>query len=138
MKEIPDSFRDLFDEGQPAQLATVDSDGCPHVTPVFAEYDGEFVLFNTMRGREKERNMRDNSNVGITLLDQDDPYRYLSITGVVEVMTEQGAIEHVHHIARTFMDMDQYPFLDDEPNARVIVKIRPEVIRAVKESERED
>ncbi|AFK21181.1 PPOX class F420-dependent oxidoreductase (plasmid) [Haloferax mediterranei ATCC 33500] len=138
MASIPVEFQDLFERGAPVQLATVLPDGMPHVTPVFAEYDGEHVLFNTMRGRRKERNIRNNPNVGVSVTDPDDPYRYLSISGEVVGVTEDGAVEHVHHIARKFMDVPEYPNLDDEPNPRVVVRIRPVQVRAIDEPERSD
>lgn len=138
MASIPEEFRDLFERGAPTQLSTISADGRPHVTPVFAEYDGEYVLFNTMRGRQKERNVSDNPNVGVSVTDPDDPYRYLSVSGKVAEVTEEGAVDHVHHIAQRFMDTEEYPHLDAEPNPRVIVRIRPEQVRAVNEPERED
>ncbi len=57
--------------------------------PVFAEYDGEYVLFNTMRGRQKERNVSDNPNVGVSVTDQDNPFHYPSISGKVADVTER-------------------------------------------------
>lgn len=138
MASIPDDFRDLFERGAPAQLATLLPNGMPHITPVFAEYDGEFVCFNTMRGRQKERNIRHNSNVGVSITDPDNPFRYLSISGDVVEVTEEGAVDHVHNIAQTFMGMEQYPNLEQEPNPRVIVRIRPDQVRTVVENERSE
>lgn len=138
MVTIPEQYLDLFEKGVPAHLATIQPDGLPHVTPVFVEYDGEHVVFNTLRGRVKERNIRSNPNVGIEITDPEDPFRYLSISGTVVEVTEDGAVEHVHKIARKFMGVEEYPYLDQESGARVIVRIRSDQVRPVVEAERED
>lgn len=91
-----------------------------------------------MRGRQKERNIRANPKVGLAITDPDNPYHYVSIDGVVENVTEEGAVENVHHIARKYMDVDKYPHLEEEPEARVIVVIKPETIRIINEPERKD
>lgn len=77
-------------------------------------------------------------NVGVSVTDPDDPFRYLSVSRTVDDVTEEGAVEHVHHIAQRFMDTEEYPHLDEEPNPREIIRIRPEQVRAVNEPERED
>lgn len=129
MATIPDDYRDLFDRGAVAQIATLLPDGAPHVTPVYVDYDDGHLVFNTVRGRQKERNIRQHPTVGVSIVDPEDPYRYLSVTGEVVDATEEGAVEHVHHIAQKFMGMDEYPYLDQEEGARVIVTIRPDRVR---------
>ena len=53
MAAIPQSHRDLFDKKSFAHLATVGADGAPQVTPVWIDYDGTHIRFNTARGRVK-------------------------------------------------------------------------------------
>jgi len=49
-------------------------DGTPHVTPVWVDHeDREYVLVNTARGRRRERNIRRDPKVGVSVLDPDDP-----------------------------------------------------------------
>ena len=38
-------------------VATIRADGTPHVTPVWIDYDGEHVVFNTATGRAKWHHM---------------------------------------------------------------------------------
>jgi PPOX class probable F420-dependent enzyme len=120
---IPESHRDIFERDSFAHLATVMPDGTPQVTPVWVDHeDGEYVLVNTARGRRKEKNIRRNPKVGVSVLDPNDPYRYVSVRGRAE-LTEEGAVEHIHELARRYMDVDEYPNLDEESGARVIVRI---------------
>ena len=124
MVSIPDDFTDLFEKETFAHVATLTDDGAPHVTPVWIDYDadGDRVLFNTERGRRKERNLREDPTVGVSMVDPDNPYRRLSIIGEVDELTTDGAREHIDELARRYTDEDEYPFpIETE---RVLVRIR--------------
>jgi PPOX class probable F420-dependent enzyme len=127
MEAIPDAYHDLFAQQTFAHVATLLPDGMPHVTPVWIDYDEEtgYIQFNTERGRRKERNVRQNPHVGVSMLDPDDPYRFLSAWGDVEEITAEGAIEHIDALAQRYMGVDEYPHHDEEEGERVIVKIAP-------------
>ena len=128
MASIPTEFHDLFEKQTFAHVATLTPDETPHVTPVWIDYDVDRnrVLFNTVRGRFKERNLQRNPKVGVSMTDPDDPYRFLSIRGEVDGMTEEGAVEHIDELARRYMDVEEYPNKDQDEGARVIVEIRPD------------
>jgi len=107
---IPDSFRDMFDKPAIANLATLMPDGHPQVTPVWCDFDGTFVRFNTSRGRQKERNLRRDPRVALSLLDPTNPYRYLEIRGRVIEITEQGADQHADQLSKKYLGVEKYPF----------------------------
>jgi len=120
---IPESHVDVFESESFAHLATVMPDGTPHVTPVWVDHDDrEAVLVNTARGRRKERNVRRNPEVGVSVLDPTDPYRYVSVRGEAELI-EEGAKEHIDRLARRYMDREEYPHHGEESGPRVIVRI---------------
>ncbi|WP_121821828.1 PPOX class F420-dependent oxidoreductase [Halostella salina] len=130
MAEIPASHRDLFETETFAHFVTHDADGRPHTTPVWVDYDPEAneLLVNTARGRRKERNVRENPTVALSMLDPEDPYRYLSVTGTVETVTTDGAVEHIDELAGRYMGLDEYPNHGEESGERVIIRIRPEEV----------
>jgi predicted pyridoxine 5'-phosphate oxidase superfamily flavin-nucleotide-binding protein len=64
---VPDAFKDLFTKVAFAHLATVMADGSPQVTPVWCSYDGTLVWINTAKGRLKDKNMRRNKQVGLSI-----------------------------------------------------------------------
>lgn len=68
-----------------AYVATVMADGTPQVTPVWVEYDGKHVIFNTAKGRVKERNLRRNPQVALSVADPANPYRYIQVRGRAEL-----------------------------------------------------
>ncbi|GAA0653205.1 PPOX class F420-dependent oxidoreductase [Salarchaeum japonicum] len=138
MPAIPEAYRDLFETESFAHFATVMPDGTPHTTPVWVGYEApgedahpwssgdEHLLVNTARGRRKERNVRQNPKVGVSITDPDDPYRYLSVRGEVESVDTTGAVEHIDALARRYFDVDEYPHHGEEDGKRVVVRIRPD------------
>ncbi|MEZ4612131.1 MAG: pyridoxamine 5'-phosphate oxidase family protein [Caldilineaceae bacterium] len=71
----------------PRQIAA----GVPQVTPVWVDYDGEYVLINTAKGRKKDRNLRANPQVAISVLDPDNPYRLSRSPGRSRGGDQRGA-----------------------------------------------
>jgi len=125
---IPESHVDIFEKESFAHFATVLPDGTPHVTPVWVDHDDrEYVLVNTARGRRKERNVRANPKVGVSVVDPDDPYRYVSVRGEAE-LTEEGAKAHIDELARRYFDVDEYPHHGEESGPRVLIRIPTEEI----------
>ena len=110
-------------------VTTLREDGSPHSTPVWVDSDGEHVVFNTAIGRVKERNMRRDPRVSMTVLPAENQQDgYLSVTGTADI-SEEGAEEHIHSLARKYLGAERYPWLRPDEQ-RVIVKIRPERIDA--------
>jgi PPOX class probable F420-dependent enzyme len=128
MNEIPAAFHDLFEKKSFAHFATKMPDGTPHVTPVWVDYDVDrnHVLVNTARGRRKERNVARDPQVGIEIMDPDDSYRYVSVTGEVVEVTEDGAVEHIDELTRRYFEQDEYPQKGEERGPRVLIRIRPD------------
>jgi PPOX class probable F420-dependent enzyme len=120
---IPDSHLDILEKEAIAHVATLMPDGSPHVTPVWVDHvDGEYVRFNTVRGRRKEKNIAKDPRVGVSVIDPKDPYRFVSVRGEATV-TEEGAVDHIDELAAAYMGVDEYPYHDDEEAARVIVRV---------------
>jgi len=122
---IPEKFRDLFNKKAFASLTTVMPDGSPQTTPVWVDSDGRHVIFNSAKGRQKDRNVRRDPRVAMAIIDPDNPYRYLEIRGKVVEITEQGADAHIDKMAKKYLGKDKYPFRQPG-EVRVMYKIRPE------------
>ena len=121
---IPEQYRDLFQKRAFGNLATVMPDGSPQVTPVWVDFDGTHVIVNSARGRQKEKNMRRNDRVALSIFDPDNPYRYLEVRGKVAQITEEGADQHIDKMAKKYMGKDTYPFRRPD-EVRVLFKILP-------------
>jgi PPOX class probable F420-dependent enzyme len=127
MERIPERFHGLFDTQTIAHFSTLMPDGTPQSTPVWIDYDSEAnrVLVNTARGRQKVDNVERDPKVGVSMCDPEDPYRYVSVRGVVDEVTEAGAVDHIDALAKRYMGVDEYPHHGVESGARVLIKIRP-------------
>jgi PPOX class probable F420-dependent enzyme len=122
MATIPATHQDLLQKPAFANLATLNADGSPQVTPVWFEYDGKHIIVNTARGRVKDRNLAREPRVALAIMDPANPYRYLGIQGRVTEMTENGADAGIDRLAKKYLGKDKYPWRG--PNeVRVLVKI---------------
>ena len=122
---IPSSHADLFQKKSFASLATLMPDGKPQVTPVWVEFDGHHVIINTAEGRQKDKNLQRDKRVALSLMDPDNPYRYLEVRGKVVERTHNGADANIDALAKKYLGKDKYPFR--QPNeVRVIYKIEPQ------------
>jgi PPOX class probable F420-dependent enzyme len=131
---IPDTHRDLLDQPIYVALTTVMPDGQPQSTVVWVDYDGEYVLVNTARGRQKDKNLRENPRVTVLSVDPQNPFRWLEVRGVVESMTEEGAAAHINRLAHKYAGKDYYggvtPAEQAERETRVMVRIKPTKVLA--------
>jgi PPOX class probable F420-dependent enzyme len=124
---IHEEFLDLFDKKAYAHLASLLHDGKPHVTPVYADYDGQFIIINSSKGRQKDLNMERRRKVALEITDPEKPLRYLGIRGEVVEITEEGAEEHLDRLAQRYHELKRYPPSWRYPGEiRRIYKIRPE------------
>ena len=131
MATIPASHADLLTSKKAfANLATLNPDGGPQVTPVWVDFDGTHVLINTAKGRVKAKNLAREPRIAVSIADPDNPYRYLGIQGRVVEMTESGGDAHIDKMAKKYLDKDTYPFRT-AGEIRLIVKIAPEKVHVV-------
>jgi PPOX class probable F420-dependent enzyme len=124
---IPASHADLLKKAAFANLATLNADGSPQVTPVWVDFDGTHVIVNTAKGRVKTKNLARNPRVALSIGDPENPYRYLGIQGRVIEMTETGGDAHIDKMAKKYLGKDTYPFRQPG-EVRVIVKIAPDKV----------
>jgi PPOX class probable F420-dependent enzyme len=126
---IPEKYLDLFQKRAFANLGTIMSDGSPQVTPVWVDYDGKFVRFNSALGRVKDKNVRRDPRVSLSILDPENPYRYLAIRGRVVEITQKGADEHIDSLAQKYLGQ-AYPYRQPG-EVRVLYKIEPEKVSSM-------
>ncbi len=125
---IPEHMRDLLERPIVVTLATTMKDGTPQASPVWFNWDGEYIWINTARGRAKDENMTERPNVSILSVDPSDPYRYLEVRGVVTEITETGGVDHINFLSARYRNRPDYYGGDTARAARetrVIYKIKP-------------
>ena len=125
MANIPEKYADLFTKPAFANLATVMPDGSPQVTPVWVDFDGSHILFNSALGRVKDKNIRRDPRVSVAIQDPGNPYRYLEVRGRVVEITQKGADEHINKLSQKYLGKPVYPFRQPG-EVRVLYRIEPE------------
>ena len=121
---IPEAFDDLLEGRALAHLATIRPDGRPQLTPVWIDREGELLLVNARADRVKTANMLARPAVAISIVDPENPYRYLSIEGIVESAGEEGSLAHMDRLSRRYLGLERYPWAA-EGERRVLFRIRP-------------
>src|SRR3989449_2786802 len=122
---IPPEFLDLVTTRKAfANLATIMPSGSPQATPVWFNFAGKYIRVNSPRGPAKDKNMRREPRVALSILDPDNPYRYLAIRGRVVKITEDGAVEHINALAKKYRGMETYRSRSPD-EVRVMYVIEP-------------
>lgn len=109
--ELPDRLKELLDGPHFATLATLMSDGSPQATTMWVDREGDLIRFNTAAGRVKPRNMDRDPRVAIAVWNSEDPYEAYAIRGRVIERRLEGAEDHIHALARKYLEQDRYPWL---------------------------
>ena len=127
---IPETHKDLLTGAVVVTLVTVMPDGTPQATPVWVDYDGQHLIVNTARGRQKDRNMQRRSKVAVVAIDPKNPYRWLEVRGEVDGISEVGAVDVINKLAKKYRGVDSYyggtaPAERANQETRVTYKIRP-------------
>jgi PPOX class probable F420-dependent enzyme len=113
-----------------AKLATVRSDGRPHVAPVWyvVDHDGT-IVFNTGASTVKGRNLRRDPRASICVDDERPPFSYVLIEGVAELSDDPDELrEWATRIGSRYMGAERA----EEYGARngvageLVVRLRPE------------
>ena len=104
---IPDDIRAMLSEPIFFHAATVNPDGSPQVSVVWAGLDGDLLEFSTAEGRAKQRNLRNNPRIAVSFTPPDNPYRNIVLNGRA-VAIEQRGMDLIDRMARKYTDADSY------------------------------
>ncbi len=129
MNSIPESHIDLLEDKSKAFgfIATTMSDGSPQVSPVWFNWDGEYIYINSTKGRIKEKNMNARPLVAMTIMKLDDPYRYLLLRGKIIESTTEDAEAHIHALSQKHTGTDW-----TIPEGQIRIKFKFEVEKVFK------
>jgi PPOX class probable F420-dependent enzyme len=122
--ELPEAAKKLLDEPQLAHFVTLMKDGSPQVTPVWVTHDGTHVIVNTAEGRQKPRNLRRDPRVAVSVVDKNNPFRYVLVRGRVgDIVGGEEAWQSIEALSQKYNGR-AYPRREGEQ--RLMIKIAPE------------
>ena len=122
--EIPENYRDLLESTALVHVATIGPDGEPQNNPVWFDWDGEYLRFSQTKKRQKFRNVNREPRVALSIVDPENPYRYLEIRGEVTRIDEDPDNDFIDAMAKKYMGRDRYPF-HQPGDERVVVNVAP-------------
>jgi len=105
-------------------LATLQPNGQPQVTPVWADVVDGMVRVNTAAGRQKHTNLLARPQATILVVDPDNGQRFIEIRGKVVDSTETGADGVIDTLANKYLGVDTYPYRNPA-ETRVTFLIEP-------------
>lgn len=123
---LNDAVRKLLDAPNSAVLATLNPDGAPQSSVVWVGRDGDDLLISSAAGRRKEKNIRRDPRVSLTVFDREDPLQYAEVRGAATVTEDLG-----RSLAVTLAEQYEGPgagqeYLDLPPEqVRVVIRITP-------------
>jgi PPOX class probable F420-dependent enzyme len=128
---LPDRARQLLANAEPVVLTTLNPDGTPHSTPVWAMCDGDEVVMSTLTKRAKFRNVSRDPRVSVVLLDPVDPLKYVTVSGSVRLVPDEDKAV-LNDLSRLYLGTP-YPIDEGPRNVRVTLRLRPD--RAIGQTE---
>jgi PPOX class probable F420-dependent enzyme len=126
---IPASHRDLLSRPLTVALSTRMPGRRAQTQPVWRSVDGNDVLVNTTRQRQKGRNLATDPRATVLALDPEDSSRWIEIRGDVDLI-EDGALDHLDLLTRQYTRHQHYyggvyPAAQAGYETRVIARIHP-------------
>ncbi len=124
MVELSDDVRELLGARNMAHVATLMSDGSPHVSPVWIAVEGDRLAIFSAHENLKVSNLRRDGRVGVSVCDEDNPYRAVVIRGrVVEELGGDEAIAIMDRMSNRYVGTD-FPV-----RSAIVSLIEPERVR---------
>jgi len=122
---IPQAYADLLERPLLAHVATVGPKGEPQNNPVWFDMKDGMLRFSQTTARQKYRNVQDEPRVSLSIVDADNPYRYLEVRGTVERIDPDPDNAFINAMAKKYINQDVYPW-HQPGDERVVVVVRPE------------
>ena len=105
-----------------------------HTSPVWVSRDHAEILLNSVRGRQKDRNLRLRRHVSLLFTDPADPYHWLAIQGVVVKIIDEDdpvhgttATESLNEMSQSYLGKSTYPLRDPAGGeVRSLYRVRPD------------
>jgi PPOX class probable F420-dependent enzyme len=111
MAQLSDKVKKLFEGPNYLFVATLNADGSPQVTPVWTSLDDGHISFNTVVGSVKERNLRRDPRLALSITARDDPWDKADIRGrAVDFVTGDEADRHIDDLSEKYVGQRPYPW----------------------------
>ena len=118
---LPDTAKRWLDGTSFPVVATVDPDGRPQLSVVWAKRDGDTLLFSTLRDRRKGRNLSRDPSITVLVTNPETPYEYVELRGRAEMVDDPGG-SLIRELGLRY-NGDEFVEPDEQSARRVIVRV---------------
>ena len=121
--------RTLADRPNFATLTTLMADGSAQTHVMWIDHAGDRLLINTELHRQKAKNVQRDPRVTVTVIDREDPYRFVEVRGrVANLIRGPRARDHIDQLSMKYFGK---PYSNPIQSERVILEIIPdrEIVR---------
>ena len=122
--KIPENYLALLQSTALAHVATIGPGGEPQNNPVWFDWDGEHVKFSQTKARQKFRNLNRNPRIAFSIVDPENPYRYLEVRGEVARVEEDPDLNFISAMAKKYIGVNRYPY-HQPGDERVVIFVKP-------------
>lgn len=122
--QIPEGYRDLLETNALIHVATLGPDGGPQSNPVWFDWDGEHIKFSQTKTRQKYKNVERDPRIAVSIVDPENPYRYLEVRGEVTEIEEDPDNDFINAMAKKYLGMDEYPY-HQPGDERIVLYLKP-------------
>jgi PPOX class probable F420-dependent enzyme len=96
---VPRSVADFLRLPNFAVVATLRANGSPHCATTWYDWEDGRVLLNMDHTRTRLGHVRRDPRVALTVLDREDPYRHISLLGVVDEIRDDEGLRDIDRLA---------------------------------------
>jgi PPOX class probable F420-dependent enzyme len=139
LEDLPERHLKLLDESVTAGMSCVNGNGTIHTSPVWVSRDKAEILLNSVRGRQKDRNLRLRRHVSLLFMDPAEPYHWMAIQGVVVKIIDEDdpihgnmATESINAMSQSYLGKSTYSLRDPAGGeVRSLYRVRPNRARCL-------
>ena len=123
---LPDKAKELLDAKNVVTVATINPDGSPQTSILWATYDGDDLLLSTIESRAKHRNLSRDPRISVLIHDHaTSSSNYVEVRGTV-TMTREGGPELIERLSQIY-DGERFAGDDGKPErVRVVLRLTPQ------------
>jgi len=127
---IPADKMDLLESKALADIATIGPHGEPQLNPVWFGWDGAHLLFSQTTTRQKYKNLQRDPRIALSIVDPENPFRYLEIRGQVVRFDPDPDKAFIDQMAQKYLGVEKYPWSQPGED-RVVIVVEPQRVTAM-------
>jgi PPOX class probable F420-dependent enzyme len=100
---VPPEIDEFLSKPNPSVIASIRPDGTPHTAATWYVWEGGRVLVNMDESRKRLDYLRQNPNVSITVLDENEWYRQVTLSGRVVSLDPDPDLADIDRISSHYL-----------------------------------